>query len=135
VVAGCGYAFVETYSRLFGGVDPMLNLAVRIPTTLPLHALTSGIFFVGMSWIFQDRRSGRSFWKDLQDLGKSISREIKQTGLVAYLLVPRALFPKYREGLRRIVGLPYLKGLAFLLLAIGIHTLYFIVAFDLRGVF
>jgi len=109
VVAGCGYAFVETYSRLFGTVDPMMNLIVRIPTTLPLHAITSGIFFVGMSQVFHDHRSERSFQEEFQDLQKIISREI--------------------------LTLPYVKGLGCILLAVVIHALYFTVAFDMRGVF
>jgi len=109
VVAGCGYAFVETYSRLFGTVDPMVNLIVRIPTTLPLHAITSGIFFVGMSLVFQDHHSGRSFREEFKGLQKIISREL--------------------------IALPYVKGLGCILLAVVIHALYFMVAFDLRGVF
>jgi len=47
MVAGCGFAFIETFVGLSTGNDPVFNLIVRIPALL-LHIVASGIFFTGI---------------------------------------------------------------------------------------
>ena len=50
LIAGCGFAFAETFMRLERGVNPVGNFILRLPT-MGVHMLSSAVFFVGLSWI------------------------------------------------------------------------------------
>jgi len=60
VVAGCGYAFIETFSRLETGINPLLNFIIRLPT-LALHIVATALVFSGLGvikegWVEADQR-------------------------------------------------------------------------------
>ena len=56
IAAGFGYSFIETFMRLDRGVNPLMNLAVRLVTALPLHVICSGMFFTGISLVGKWKR-------------------------------------------------------------------------------
>lgn len=90
VVAGCGYAFIETFSRLETGVNPLLNFIIRLPT-LALHIVATGIVFWGMGLIQE---------------GRAMSEQRKKKTTITH-------------------------GVLLILLAIGVHVLYNVVAIEI----
>ncbi len=70
MVAGCGYAFIESFMRLQDGRNPLVNLIATLPATA-LHMVASGMFFVGLAALSEELSRASTgpnhsiIWKDV----------------------------------------------------------------------